>query len=754
MKKWVTQLPEVVSVWQETIDLPIPFDQFAARFSRQPGTVVLLSGSELDCSRYHILGIDPWLRVVAKGRTIDVFCSQQHWRVEEDPFVFLQTLQDHFHLKEMPSKPVPFSAGFMGYLAYDLKDVIEDLPRTCVDTGLPDLWLAAPAMILVHDRKSGLTTLSVPVLENNGSTRPPAEIAGQLKHTLQDAPSPGNTNFSMDPRGLVSGFEKQQYLRAVKKIIQYLRAGDIYQANLAQRFETGFSGDAYALFQQLFARNPAPFFAFIQAGDHQIVSTSPERFLFQQGTRVETRPIKGTIARGRSPEQDRKNGEILCRSIKDEAELTMIVDLMRNDLSRVTVHGSVQVTEHKRLEPYENVFHLVSIVQGELAAGKTGVDLLKAAFPGGSITGCPKIRAMEIIDELEPVRRHVYTGSIGYISFHDTMDLSIAIRTATIKDHRIFFSVGGGIVYDSDPEKEFQETLDKGKTIMETLAKGGGGVRAGQGPRAWINGKMVDQDQAVAPAGIPGFQYGAGVFETIRADRGNPVRLSAHIDRMNRSWQALFASDPPDITWARVVDLLIEENHLGTKTAAIKIIMAYPGFLAAFARPYDHRLTVLGKTGLDLVTYPHPRYTPLAGHKTLNYLYYELAGQYAKKNHGDEALILNTDQTVSETNTCNILILDGHKAIVPASPHVLPGVTLAAAVSGLKLQGYEILSQPVHAGDLCAFPNILLTNALMGAVRVNHLDGRQVRHDPGICEMVNRGLDSGCPNLEERGYGL
>jgi para-aminobenzoate synthetase component I len=309
MKKWVTQLPEVASVWQETIDLPAPFEQFAARFSRLPGTVVLLSGLDIDCARYHILGIDPWLRVIAKGRRIDVFCRQQHWRVEEDPLVFLQTLQDRFHLKEMPSGTLPVSAGFMGYLAYDLKDMIEDLPRTCIDPGLPDIWLAAPSMILVQDRRSGITTLSVPVLENNGTTRSPSEVVRQLKQILQDAAPPEDTDFSMDSRGLVSGFEKQQYLRAVKKIIQYLKSGDIYQANLAQRFEAGFSGDAYAFFQQLFARNPAPFFAFVQAGDHQIVSTSPERFLLQQGTRVETRPIKGTIARGVPPDKTGKTGK-------------------------------------------------------------------------------------------------------------------------------------------------------------------------------------------------------------------------------------------------------------------------------------------------------------------------------------------------------------------------------------------------------------------------------------------------------------
>jgi len=177
----------------------------------------------------------------------------------------------------------------------------------------------------------------------------------------------------------------------------------------------------------------------------------------------------------------------------------MIVDLMRNDISRVTEHGSVEVIEHKRLEPYDNVFHLVSVVKGRLDKDKTAVDLIRATFPGGSITGCPKIRSMEIIDELEPVQRHVYTGSIGYISFHGTMDLSIAIRTATVFDHRLVFSVGGGIVYDSDPEKEFQETLDKGKTIMETLLDAACEKKCSF-VTAWVNGKMVDQDLATAPA--------------------------------------------------------------------------------------------------------------------------------------------------------------------------------------------------------------------------------------------------------------
>lgn len=740
MSQWVTQLPKVVSVWQEDIDLPEPLGQFAARFNHMPGTVMLLSGGNLDASRYHILGILPWLSIKAFGNKIAVTCRENTWTLNTDPFACLQTVLDHCHLKDAEN-PGPLAAGLMGYFSYDLKDLIEDLPQTCVGTGLPDICVYAPSMILVQNTISKNITLFIPLLENTASDVPPKTYINGLKHRLwENTRQPdSDTGFCIDDRGLVSGFEKNEYLAAVKKIIQYLAAGDIYQANLSQRFETGFSGNAYALFLALFQRNPAPFFAYIQAGDHQIVSTSPERFVRQMGRQVETRPIKGTIARGTTSEEDAKNGEMLSASTKDDAELTMIVDLMRNDLSKVTTHGSVKVVEHKRLEPYDNVFHLVSVVQGTLCPSSTGMDLLKACFPGGSITGCPKIRAMEIIDELEPVKRHVYTGAIGYISFHDTMDLSIAIRTATIRENRIFFSVGGGIVYDSDPEKEFQETLDKGQTIMETLTRGADG-HCEKGPRAWVNGKIVYQDQAVVPADIPGFQYGAGVFETIRVEKAEPVRLAAHIQRMYRSWQALFGTDPPDITWSRVVDLLVRENGLETVTAAVKIIMAKPGFLAAFARPYHHRLTVLGKTGLDLVTYPYPRQTPLADHKTLNYLFYDQAGHYARDQGADEALILNPDQTVSETCTCNILIIRDRQVIVPTSPHALPGVTLSAAVSGLERQGYAAGYKSIHVHELASFPNIFATNALMGAVRVNQVDGKKICHEKGLCETVNAGI--------------
>ncbi|MCK5695899.1 MAG: aminodeoxychorismate synthase component I, partial [Desulfobacula sp.] len=625
---------------------------------------------------------------------------------------------------------------------------IEKLPRTCMDTFLPDLCLYAPSIVLVQDKETDITRLCIPVLSDDAALKQTDETVQNIKRFFFDRIKKNvkRKSFSIDNSGFKSSLSKPEYITSVNKIIDYLRAGDIYQANLSQRFEAGFSGDSYSLFLDLFERNPASFFSYIHANDHTIVSTSPERFIKQDGRYVETRPIKGTIARGNTPEQDRENGVKLTRSKKDDAELTMIVDLMRNDLSRATKHGSVIVKEHKRLESYENVFHLVSIVEGELEDDKTSVDLLKATFPGGSITGCPKIRSMEIIDELEPVKRHVYTGSIGYISFHDTMDLSIAIRTATISNHRVFFSVGGGIVYDSDPEKEYQETLDKGKTLMESLSNASKKDSADR-VKAWVDGKIIDQDQARVSATSMGFQYGAGLFETIRVEKSIIFRLEDHVSRLNRAWENLFFDTPPDITWKDVIQLLIRENKFQDKLLAIKLLVSKDEqecgkkvFLAAFADTYTHRLEMLDKKGLDLVTYPYPRQSPIADYKTLNYLYSDQAGRFAKAHDADEAIILNPDLTISETNTASILAIKNKTVIIPESDHVLDGVTLKSVLTILSEKGYDIQKKMIPKETFYSFPNIILTNALIGAVKVLTIDGKRIEQDKGICTMINEQL--------------
>ena len=487
LKKQVLEnLPFLTDVHMETVVLDRSFENIAAAFAQDWGTVLLLSGSNLDSARYNILAVKPWLMVKSQHKTISIKYKGKEFSTQHDPFSAIQALLDRFKFNH-DDFDLPVLSGLFGYFSYDLKDLIEKLPSTCKDTGLPDLCLYAPLIVLIQDKNSdnqkmGQATLCISILSHELKSRTKSEIINgnkkfffdRLKKIVKEKPfsitQSGNRSGPGPRASFQSRFTKKKYISSVNKIIDYLTAGDIYQANLSQRFEAKFSGDTYSLFQDLFKRNPAPFFSYINARDHIIVSTSPERFIQQKGRAVESRPIKGTIARGSTKEQDKKNGLKLACSLKDDAELTMIVDLMRNDISRVTKHGSVIVREHKRLEAYENVFHLVSVVVGELEDDKTSVDLLKATFPGGSITGCPKIRSMEIIDELESIKRHVYTGSIGYISFHDTMDLSIAIRTATIADNKVCFSVGGGIVYDSDPEKEFQETIDKGKTLMESLS--------------------------------------------------------------------------------------------------------------------------------------------------------------------------------------------------------------------------------------------------------------------------------------------
>ena len=419
----------------------------------EPCSAVLLSGGQLDCSRYSLAAWDPLLIFRSKGDTVYLQTYHGNWEFHGDPLDHL----DEVFAALRPAYPLmlrPFCGGAVGYFAYDLKNSIERLPQTAVDDrDLPDIFLFFPSQMLLHDRQT--RTLHHVVLED-----------GQGSPIRTPTPAPV---LRLGP--LTSNFTHDAYIEAVKRVRQYIRAGDVYQVNLSQRFCFPFEGSPFTLWEHLYALNPAPFYAFIQAGDHQILSTSMERFLFRQGSTIETRPIKGTRKRGKTPTEDQKLRQDLCNSPKDDAELSMIVDLLRNDLGRICRGRTVRVAEHKRLESYQNVHHLISIVTGELRDGITHGEMLRGTFPGGSITGCPKVRAMEIIDELEPHVRHVYTGAIGYLGWHDNVDLNIAIRTALVHQGNCFFSVGGGIVHDSDEEDEYQETLHKARTLFDLMER-------------------------------------------------------------------------------------------------------------------------------------------------------------------------------------------------------------------------------------------------------------------------------------------
>ena len=726
-----------------------PFAEFASPFAAEPNTVVLLSGGKLDCARYHLLAMRPWLVLRGRGRDLTLTVNGRCYYLKEDPFEVLRLLLDTYRLDPPPygsSLPHgPLKAGLLGYLAYDLKDCIEDLPRTAIDDlGLPHIYLVAPSLLLIHDRHRRSSWLHG--IRHSGDRDFSMDVLYDFIDARQSARKPKDETFSGSASGFQSPFDPGQYRQAVRTIKDYIVNGDVYQVNMSQRFRMPFYGSGYALCRALYRDNPAPFFAYLNADDHQIVSTSPERFIQRRGDHLETRPIKGTRPRGQTGAEDLNNRQALATSAKDAAELSMIVDLLRNDFGRVCRAGTVKVKDHKRLEAYTNVYHLVSVIEGQRDRQYDSVDIVRATFPGGSITGCPKIRSMEIIDELEPVRRHVYTGSIGYFGFDDTMDLSIAIRTATIFNDMIQFSVGGGIVYDSDPALEYQETLHKGQSLMAVFK--GTGVGQQKDSVVWQNGLLKPFSEAGLALSDEAIHYGFGFFETLRVDHGAPCMLAEHIERFNCAWRELFGSLPPDLTWATIIDQVIKGNALQKQVASVKIMATRghrtrPPFdhsLIVIAKPYTHRLAGHKEAGLYLLTYTHRRHCHLAEWKTLNYLFYLRAGRWARAQGADEALILNGDGTVSETNSGSLLVVRDNQVWLPESAHALPGTMQAAASACMVDWGYQVQRRAVLPEDLMTADQVLVTNSLMGAVAVLDLDGRALPQKPAILKRLSAAL--------------
>ncbi|OLU29119.1 aminodeoxychorismate synthase component I [Pseudomonas sp. PA27(2017)] len=373
-----------------------------------------------------------------------------------------------FGLAEMPPGiELPFAGGLLGYLAYDFGRRIEALPEQARDDlSFGDAVFGLYGWALISDHQARTSQLVFhPAL-------PAAEQARLL--ALFEQP-PGEPQ-EQAPFALLAPFQasidQQRYAEAIGRIQAYIASGDCYQVNYAQRFQAPYQGDAWQAYGALRAACPTPFSGYLSLpGGGALLSLSPERFIRVSGGQVETRPIKGTQPRGRDEREDAHNAQVLLASPKDRAENLMIVDLLRNDLGRTCRTGSVRVPELFALESYPNVHHLVSAVTGELAADKDALDLLLGAFPGGSITGAPKIRAMQIIDELEPTRRGPYCGSLLYLDVRGEMDSSIAIRSLLAKDGVISCWGGGGIVADSAWQAEYQESVTKVQVLLSTLER-------------------------------------------------------------------------------------------------------------------------------------------------------------------------------------------------------------------------------------------------------------------------------------------
>ncbi|OQA88423.1 MAG: Aminodeoxychorismate synthase component 1 [bacterium ADurb.Bin236] len=468
------------------IELPASFEECYGRIGfSSPYSALLSGGSDYSFGRFSYIGCDPYLVFRCSGSHQTIEFPDRVESASGDPFDTLKKIIEGCEVRSDWNE-APFYAGGIGAFGFDLGQFIERLPRrAAVNLPLPDLIFAVYRTILIHDRLAGRTHLSSVEYSAEGGGAGAAEKCADrarrwIEEPVVEVPAP----YIAKTRAPVSNFTREQYLRAVEKTLEHIRAGDIYQVNLSQQFRAGLSSSPQAYFKKLRDINPAPFGAYLDYGDFKIISSSPERFLKKNGRQVETRPIKGTRPRGADAAGDAALARELILSEKDNAELAMIVDLERNDLGRVCEFGSVAVTEEKTLESYATVHHLVATVKGVLREGCGPVELLRAAFPGGSITGCPKIRSIEIIDELEPTRRGFYTGSIGWIGFNGDMDTNIVIRTLVAKGGEVWFNVGGGIVADSDPAAEYQETLDKGRALVEALAAGDGSRDSSAAKRA------------------------------------------------------------------------------------------------------------------------------------------------------------------------------------------------------------------------------------------------------------------------------
>ncbi|CAO3359821.1 aminodeoxychorismate synthase component I [Azospirillum melinis] len=457
----------------------IPYRDPVAAFapwSGQPFATLLHSAAEAGGrGRWSIVAVDPFRTVEARGGSVTVDGEA----VVGDPFTVLEQELDAHRLPLPADLPVPFAGGAVGFLGYELGQVLERLPaRHGGDSGLPDMAFGLYDTVIVFDEweRRGW------VLSNGFPERSPVRrrlrAAGRLQSftdvlaaASNDLPPPDAATAPWRPE-----IERDEYCRRVEQVLEYIRAGDIFQANFTGRFladrPAGLS--VFDLYRRLLARSPAPFAACLSLpGGAGLASASPERFIrLDADGRMETRPIKGTRPRGATAEEDEALARELEHSVKDRAENLMITDLLRNDIGRVARIGSVKVPVLCGVERFASVHHLVSVIVGRLKPGLGPVDLLRATFPGGSITGAPKIRAMEIIDELESSRRGAYCGSVAWIGFDGAMDSNIVIRTLTVTPDRVIAQAGGGIVADSDPGGEHDEMMVKIRPLLRALDGG------------------------------------------------------------------------------------------------------------------------------------------------------------------------------------------------------------------------------------------------------------------------------------------
>ena len=472
------------------LSVPLPHDDvfdLYRRIARPHRTSFLLESGKGDPSvgRYSFMGSDPYLVLSAKDHRYELRSSDHITAHDGDPFVVLADLLRSSHIARPEGVP-PFFGGAVGFISYDMVRQFERLPTLAQDhPALPDMRFAFVDLLAAIDHQTRTLHLifSPPLGRFLGESREKLYREGcdrlaELEVRLSAPYRPVNCDPLIQRLAVIPEQTRNDYMDRVRRCQDFICAGDIYQANLSHRFkiDVGAGGRQWwTLDQELYGRlrrvNPSPFSAMLCFDDLILVSSSPERLVRLQGARVDSRPIAGTRPRGQTVDEDRRLAEELLTNAKERAEHVMLVDLERNDLGRVSRYGTVRADAFMIVERYSHVSHIVSNVTGELQKGLDGFDVIRAVFPGGTVTGVPKIRCMEIIECLEPVRRGPYTGSLGYLSWSGDLDLNIIIRTLILTSDHGYLQVGAGIVADSDPDREYEETLYKAGAAMEALKK-------------------------------------------------------------------------------------------------------------------------------------------------------------------------------------------------------------------------------------------------------------------------------------------
>jgi anthranilate synthase component 1 len=440
-----------------------------------------------DWGRFSFIGVGARARFVASESEVRI---ERAGRAEthplaadhsEDPLGRLRALLAE--LAPVPLEDLPrFAGGAVGYLGYDWVRYVERLPDENSDPlAVPQALFVVPETLLVHDRLLQRLSL-IHVIEIDASesvdaayARGQAHLDALVERLSRAAPAPVPVPAADAEVDWRSNLTRERYYEIVKRCKEYIQAGDIFQVVPSQRLTVETEIDPFEVYRQLRVLNPSPYLFFVRCGDHVVAGSSPEILVRLEERQITLRPIAGTAPRGGTPAEDRELERQLLSDAKELAEHVMLVDLGRNDVGRVAEIGSVEVDQFEVIERYSHVMHIVSNVRGTLRAGCDAIDLLRATFPAGTLTGAPKVRAMEIIEEMEPERRGVYGGAVGYVDFRGNMDMCIAIRTLLAKQGRIYLQAGGGVVADSDPEHEYQETLNKLGALLKAIALAGGG---------------------------------------------------------------------------------------------------------------------------------------------------------------------------------------------------------------------------------------------------------------------------------------